>query len=91
MKGSFIKNQKDMNAASRVAMNTGFLYARIIINIWIALFSTRLILDALGVEDFGIFNLIGGAITIFAFLNYAMAEATQRFMAFAQGAGDKMK
>ena len=56
-----------MDAASRVARNTGFLYVRIAINIVIALFSTRLILDALGIENFGIYNLVGGAIAIFGF------------------------
>lgn len=80
-----------MNVAKRVAKNTGFLYARIIINILISLYSTRLILDALGIEDFGIYNLIGGAIALFGFLNSAMAEATQRFMSFAQGENDMSK
>lgn len=77
-----------MDVARRVAKNTGFLYARIVVNIIIALYSTRLILDALGVEDFGIYSLIGGAIALFGFLNSAMAEATQRFMSFAQGEGN---
>lgn len=77
-----------MDVAKRVAKNTGFLYARIVINILISIYSTRLILDALGIEDFGIYNLVGGAIAIFGFLNSAMAEATQRFMSFAQGEKD---
>jgi O-antigen/teichoic acid export membrane protein len=74
--------------ASRVARNTGFLYVRIFINIFISLYSTRIVLDALGVEDFGIYNLVAGVIGMLAFLNSAMAEASQRFMAFAHGEQD---
>ncbi|HKJ06210.1 MAG TPA: MATE family efflux transporter, partial [Flavobacteriaceae bacterium] len=71
--------------AARVAKNTGFLYARIIVNIIVSLYSTRLVLEALGVEDFGIYNLVAGVIAMLAFLNSSMAEASLRFMAFAHG------
>lgn len=77
-----------MQAAHRVAKNTGILYARMAITVFISLYSTRLILAALGVKDFGIFNVVGGAIAMLGFLNASMAGATQRFMSFAQGAGD---
>jgi len=77
-----------MQPVQRVALNTGFLYAKMGITIFISLYSTRLILGALGVEDFGIFNLVGGVITMLTFLNNAMAGATQRFMSFAQGMGE---
>ena len=58
-----------------------------VVNIVISLYSVRLILDALGVEDFGIYNLVGGAIAMLNFLNSAMAEASQRFMAYSLGEG----
>ena len=58
------------------------------ITVLISLFSTRLILSALGIEDFGIFSLVGGVISMLGFLNNAMATATQRFVSIAQGAGD---
>lgn len=80
-----------MDVASRVAKNTGFLYGRIVVNVFISLFSTRLVLNALGVSDFGIYNVIGGAIGMLTFLNSAMTEATQRFMSHAQGEGDRQK
>jgi O-antigen/teichoic acid export membrane protein len=70
-------------------MNTGILYARMGITIFLSLYTTRVTLDALGVEDFGIFNLVGGAIAMLTFLNASMASATQRFMSFAQGQGDR--
>lgn len=74
-----------MHPAKRVAVNTGFLYARMAITVFISLYATRLILNALGVGDFGLFNVVGGAIAMLTFLNNAMAGATQRFMSFAQG------
>ncbi|MDP4238364.1 MAG: MATE family efflux transporter [Bacteroidota bacterium] len=76
-----------MQPAQRVAVNTSFLYARMGITVFISLYATRLILGALGVEDFGIFNLVGGVIAMLTFLNNAMATATQRFMSYSQGDG----
>jgi O-antigen/teichoic acid export membrane protein len=82
-----------MEAARRVAKNTGILYARMGITLFISLYATRLTLSALGTEDFGLFNLVGGVIAMLGFLNNSMATATQRFMSFAQGEGkgDKVK
>jgi O-antigen/teichoic acid export membrane protein len=77
-----------MQAINRVVKNTGILYARMAITVGISLYSTRLILTALGAEDFGLFNLVGGAIAMLGFLNGSMAAATQRFISFSQGAGD---
>jgi O-antigen/teichoic acid export membrane protein len=80
-----------MQAAHRVAKNTGILYLRMAITVFISLYSTRLILSALGVADFGLFNLVGGVIAMLGFLNSSMASATQRFILFAQGEGDVEK
>lgn len=80
-----------MQAAHRVAKNTGILYARMAITMFISLYATRLVLAALGVADFGLFNVVGGVIAMLGFLNSSMAAATQRFMSFAQGAGDLEK
>jgi len=77
-----------MQPVNRVVKNTFILYARMAITVGISLYSTRLLLNALGVEDFGLFNLVGGAIAMLGFLNGSMAAATQRFISFAQGAGD---
>jgi O-antigen/teichoic acid export membrane protein len=80
-----------MQAAQRVAKNTIILYVRMAITVFISLYSTRIILLALGVADFGLFNLVGGMISMLGFLNSSMAAATQRFMSFAHGAGDVEK
>ena len=80
-----------MQAAHRVAKNTLILYARMAITVFISLYSTRLVLAALGVSDFGLFNVVGGVISMLGFLNSSMAAATQRFISYAQGAGDVEK
>lgn len=75
--------------ATRVAKNTGILYARMAITIVISLYSTRIVLNALGIADFGIFNVVAGAIAMLTFLNNAMTGVTQRFISYAEGAGDR--
>lgn len=79
------------STANRVIKNTGFLYAKMGITMFISLYTTRLILNSLGASDFGIFNIVGGAIAMLGFLNAAMASATQRFMSYSEGEGDKEK
>lgn len=79
------------SVANRVIKNTGFLYAKMGITMFISLYTTRLILNSLGASDFGIFNIVGGAIAMLGFLNAAMASATQRFMSYSEGEGDKEK
>lgn len=80
-----------MSTANRVIKNTGYLYAKMGITMFISLYTTRLILSSLGASDFGIFNIVGGAISMLGFLNAAMASATQRFMSYSEGEGDKQK
>ncbi|MCE6991383.1 hypothetical protein [Dyadobacter sp. CY323] len=80
-----------MQAAKRIAKNTAILYVRMAVTVLISLYSTRLILGSLGTEDFGLFNVVGGLIAMLGFLNACMAEATQRFMSYAQGEGDIAK
>ncbi|MFT4203273.1 MAG: hypothetical protein QM610_05110 [Chitinophagaceae bacterium] len=74
--------------AKRVAKNTGILYAKMGVTIFISLYSTRLVLNSLGASDFGIFNVVGGAIAMLGFLHVAMSDATQRFMSYVEGEGD---
>lgn len=58
------------------------------LTLFVSLYSTRLILASLGEVDFGIFNVIGGSIAMMGFLNSTLANATQRFMSYAEGKGD---
>ena len=79
------------STANRVIKNAGYLYAKMGITMFISLYTTRLILNSLGASDFGIFNIVGGAIAMLGFLNGAMASATQRFMSYSEGEGNKEK
>ena len=80
-----------MSTTTRVIKNTGFLYVKMGITVFISLYTTRLILASLGASDFGVFNIVGGAITMLGFLNSTMANATQRFMSYAEGEGNLTK
>lgn len=75
-----------MSNTKRVIYNTGFLYGKMIISMFVALYSTRLILNALGAEDYGIFNLVAGVIAMLSFLNAAMTTSTQRYLSYYFGA-----
>ncbi len=72
----------------RIAKNTGMLYIRMMLTMAVSLYTSRIVLNTLGVEDFGIYNVVGGFVTIFGFLNSAMASATQRFLSFEIGKKD---
>lgn len=69
----------------RVAKNTIFLYIRMLIVMIITLYTTRALLSALGVEDYGVYNVVCGFVSMFAFLNTSMANGTQRFYNYEIG------
>ena len=64
----------------RIAKNTLLLYARMLVMLCVSLYTSRVVLKVLGVEDFGIYNVVGGIVSILTFLNTSMAGATQRFL-----------
>lgn len=72
----------------RIAKNTAMLYFRMLFTMAVSLYTSRVVLNTLGVEDFGIYNVVGGVVTMFAFLNSAMASGTQRFLSFELGKKD---
>lgn len=73
----------------RIAKNTMMLYFRMLFTMGVSLYTSRVVLNSLGVEDFGIYNVVGGVVIMFTFINSAMASATQRFLTFELGLGDK--
>ncbi len=77
-----------MNASTRVVFNTGVLYTRLIIGVVIGLFTTRLVLNALGETDFGIYALVAGVVGMLGILNSSMTIACMRFMAHSLGTGN---
>lgn len=77
-----------MRASHRIIFNTGITYAKAVLTALLSLYATRLVLQTLGAEDFGLYNVIGGLIAMLTFLNAAMTTATQRYISFNLGKGD---
>lgn len=73
----------------RLAKNTLFLYFRTAVVMLISLYISRIVLDVLGVEDYGIYNVVGSIVVLFSFLNNAMTQASQRFITFELGKKNK--
>ena len=75
----------------RIAKNTLLLYIRMFFIMAVALFTSRVVLSTLGVEDFGIFNVVGGVVSMLGILNGAMSVSTQRYLTFELGRGDEVR
>ena len=80
-----------MSTSTRIIKNTTYLYIKMGVTMFVSLYTTRLILGSLGASDFGIYNVVGGAIAMLGFLNSTLANATQRFMSYAEGEGSLEK
>ena len=72
-----------------IAKNTLMLYMRAILMMGIGLYTSRIILKALGITDFGIYNAVGGIIAMFGFISSSLSNATSRFITIAIGRGDQ--
>ena len=79
------------SANKRIAKNTLLLYVRMLFTMSISLFTSRVILSNLGVEDFGIVNVVGGVVSMFSVLSGSMSSSISRFITFELGAGDKQR
>ncbi len=69
----------------RIAKNTVFLYFRMLVIMGVNLYVVRAILNVLGAENYGIYNVVGGVVTMFAFLNSTLASSSQRFFSYELG------
>jgi len=74
-----------MSTSATIVKNTGYLYGKMAITMFMSLYTTRLILNGLGEKDFGVFNIVGGTIAMLSFLSGPMAQATQRFLNYYEG------
>jgi O-antigen/teichoic acid export membrane protein len=72
----------------RIAKNTLYLYLRMLLTMGVRLYTSRVVLNTLGVEDFGIYNIVGGVVVLFSFINGSLSSATQRFLNFELGRND---
>jgi len=71
-----------------IAKNTIFLYFRMLITMLIALYTTRVVLQILGIDDYGLYAVVGGVVGILSFLNSALSASTSRFLTFELGTGN---
>ena len=72
----------------RIAKNTLMLYLRMFLTMAISLYTSRVVLSTLGIEDYGTYNVVGGIVVMFTFINGAMSTATMRYITFELGRGN---
>lgn len=72
----------------RLAKNTIFLYIRMVLLMLIGLYTSRVILSALGAEDYGIYNVVGGVVTMFTMISGALRASISRYITFELGTGN---
>lgn len=77
--------------SKRIAKNTLLLYFRTLFTMFVSLYTSRVILQTLGVEDYGVYNVVGGFVTMFSILSGSLSNAISRFITFELGHGDKEK
>ena len=72
----------------RIIKNTAYLYIRMVVVMVMNLYTSRLVLDALGVDDYGLYTVVGGIVLLFAIINNALGSGTSRYITFELGRGD---
>ena len=70
---------------STIARNTIFLYLRMLLTMAIGLFTSRIVLQVLGIDNYGIYTLVGGVVILFTFINNSLLSGTQRFLSYELG------
>lgn len=80
-----------MNGTNRILINTVAQYVKTIINLLLALYSTRLILEALGNSDYGLYSVIAGVVSMLSFVNNSLVISTQRHLSFLKGKNDTVE
>lgn len=76
------------NTNKRIAQNTLFLYFRTLVILLASLYTSRVVLNVLGIDDYGIYNVVGGIVLMFQFLNVGMIDVSQRFLTYELGKND---
>lgn len=80
---------KNESTNNRIAKNTLLLYIRMFVTMAIGLYTSRIVLQTLGVNDYGIYNVVGGFVAVLAYANSVFVSATQRFLSFSLGKNRK--
>lgn len=84
----YFQNETKSNTNKRIAKNTIALYIRMAFAMLVSLYTSRVVLQTLGVEDFGTYGVVGGIVTLFAFVNNTLVGSIQRFLNFEIGKND---
>ena len=77
--------------SKRIAKNTLLLYGRMLFMMLISLYTSRVVLNALGVEDYGIYNVVGGVVAMFTVISGSLSAAISRFLTFELGKNDMVQ
>lgn len=72
--------EEPISSNKRIAKNTIFLYFRMLITMAVGLYTSRVVLNTLGVESYGVYSVVGGVIALFSFINMTISSSTQRFL-----------
>ena len=83
--------ESNTTKSKRIAKNTLILYFRMLFLMMVSLYTSRVILDALGVEDYGIYNVVGGFVAMFSLISAALSGASSRFLSYEMGKSDSMR
>ena len=75
------------HTSKRLAKNTAFMYVRMGILMLISLYTSRIVLEELGIDDYGIYNLVGSVVGMFTSLKILFSSSTQRFLYYEMGRG----
>ncbi|SNU03308.1 Membrane protein involved in the export of O-antigen and teichoic acid [Prevotellaceae bacterium MN60] len=73
----------------RIAKNTVYLYIRMFVTLIVTLYTSRVIIKTLGIDDFGIYSIVGGIVVLFSFISTSLRSSTQRFVSYELGLGEK--
>ena len=84
-------SNQSSNNNKRIAKNTLLLYFRMLFMMVVSLYTSRVILNALGVDDFGIYNVVGGVVAMFSVISGSLSAAISRFITYELGKGDQSK
>lgn len=80
-----------MADAKRLAKNTLLMYVRMILIMVVSIYTSRVVLDKLGIDDYGLYNAVGSIVAMINFLNVTLSTSTSRFLAYEIGHGDEVK
>lgn len=85
--------EQNAQKTKRIAKNTLLLYVRMLFGMLVSLYTSRVVVQALGVEDYGIYNVVGGFVAMFSMVSSSLSSSVSRFLTFELGRGnaDRLK